>query len=599
MTKVSQLKLAGCLEAIANRGTGCDACSTGHHSLQHSAGQNWARRHGLLAPMRSFVLAAVLLCCPAFAMRCLAAEEPRQLPPLATDLEERVEVRLVQLRIFALDKEGRPVIDLRPEEVRIQDGGRTYEAAFLDPMKDREDPGAHIRLQLLAPGGPKGPAEARDGAPRSWILFLDREHELREDRDPLIARLESFVDDNFGAADRVAVISYAREVRIETPFTTDRQAVKEAIRYSYDRMTRSRFLNREQQIRLLMTQVRACGWNPYCLGFGMESHAAEARLQAENWLDALEGVLRFSSGTTGRKVVLVVSQGWALDPSREIAGAGGDPAGSDIGDPRLETLTELAIQLDVALHFISAPVDPYRAGPVSVTSTARLHAALGASQRQANAERWWMAEPTGGRVFEAEDPAVGLAEAVALERSGYTLGYYVDDPARPNRSRRIRLECTRPGVELVGPRAYFPEVRPRKTIGGRLQLISADPISTDDGEVLKVGFQVLVDPEDLGYRRAKADVQTNFGVEVTVYSEGGLPLARVHHFLRHAIDRKTWRAGELEVLPIEGWLELSEGSYELRAIVTNPRDQSEGRFSRELRVGYRDQPILRNDFSEE
>jgi VWFA-related protein len=495
-----------------------------------------------------------------------------------------VEVRLVQLRIFALDKEGRPVTVLRPEEVRIQDGGRTYEAAFLDPMKDREDPGAHIRLQLLAPGGPKGPAEARDGAPRSWIPFLDRENEPRQGRDAMIAGLESFIENSFGPADHVAVHSYARETRMETSFTNDRKALERAIRDTCAHPTRSRFVNRERLIRLLVMQLRACDGDPDCAAFSGESHRAEVNLGADNWLDALEGVLRFASGSRGRKTVLVASPGWALDAGSEISVASGLLPRAGLGNPRLETLTELATKLDVALHFISPPVDPLGAGPIDVSFTGPVDAALGASQRQANAEHWWMAEPTRGRVFEAEDPAVGLAEAVTLERSGYTLGSYVEDPPRPNRSRRIRLECTRPGVELVGPRAYFHEVEPPGSIRGELQIVSSAPVSAGDSAVRRLQFNILIDPEDLGYRRAKGEVQANFGVEVTVHTEGGLPLARVYHFIQHAIDRKIWREDDLEALPIEGWVELSDGTYELRVIVTNPRDGSEGRYSRQLTI---------------
>jgi VWFA-related protein len=474
--------------------------------------------------------------------------------PLPTGLEEQVEVRLVQIRIFALDKDGRPVTDLRPEEVRVRDAGKAYVAAFLDPVRDRDGSGDHVRMQLLAPGGPEQPADAHDGEPRSWVLFLDRENEPREARDAVIAGLESFVENSFGPADRVAVLSYAREIRMETSFTTDREALKQGIREAYAHRTRSYYFDRERQIRM---SLRGSG------GGGMGG------VHADNWRNAVEGVLRFTAGVEGRKAVLVVTPGWGLciDPIE------------------LLPLIELAMQLDVTLHFISPPVDPYGAGPVSVTSTAALHAALGASQRAANREYWWMAGPTGGRVFEAETPAIGLTGAVALERSGYTLGYYVDDPPPPNRSRRIRLKSTRPGVELIGPRGYYQEVHPSKPIRGDLQVVSSRPVDTGDVRAVRLDFQVALEPEDLGYRREKGEVQANFGLEITVHAEGGLPLARVYHFIQHALDRRTWTAGDLPPLTIDGWLELSEGTYELRAVVTNPRDESEGRFSRRLRVG--------------
>lgn len=51
------------------------------------------------------------------------------------EFEEEIEVRLVTLPVLARDRRGRPVTDLRPEELEVREGrGRRYPVAFLTPF---------------------------------------------------------------------------------------------------------------------------------------------------------------------------------------------------------------------------------------------------------------------------------------------------------------------------------------------------------------------------------------------------------------------------------------------------------------------------------
>ena len=62
-------------------------------------------------------LALALLLALTTPLLAQTSDEPRP-----SELVEEVSVRLVQLTIFATDEEGRPVLDLRPEELRVKDG---------------------------------------------------------------------------------------------------------------------------------------------------------------------------------------------------------------------------------------------------------------------------------------------------------------------------------------------------------------------------------------------------------------------------------------------------------------------------------------------
>ena len=58
-----------------------------------------------------------------------------------------------------------------------------------------------------------------------------------------------------------------------------------------------------------------------CLRGLMLEYADEVRPQAEDYLEALEGLIRYAGGVLGRVTVLGLSHGVAVDPSAELMAA--------------------------------------------------------------------------------------------------------------------------------------------------------------------------------------------------------------------------------------------------------------------------------------
>ena len=549
---------------------------------------------GRMVPTRAIQLLYPTLAVVLLAFSLTSAEQKtEEQKPIESELSERVDVRLVQITIFAVDEDGRPVKDLKPAEVVVKDKRKRINIAFLDPFEEEERSPVTVRLFINVPGGPARPITGNGGTGRYYILYLDVENQPLLDRQGVATAALQFVERDFNASDQVAVVSFNGEIKLEASFTTSREETVAAVAKAYERSSSPR-LGRTRRMRDLLTRLRGCS-SDSCISMAMSSYALEMRHHAEDFLRTLEGIIRYAGGLHGRKAVLAVTHGVALDPQRELdeaieytqgIGALNSPSLGDEGAAnlhKLDRISDLAIQQNVALHFITQPphgIGTFGAHAGSPGSPGA--SPFEASQAQAQTEMQHIADSTGGRVVIADDPYRGLQEALSLERSGYVLGYYLDKPPEPNQFRRVKIESNRKGVRIIGPRGYYQSREPKKTVDGTLVL--GDTPSPGSMGRQRIPFTMRVNPRELGYKVKKGEAGTNFTLETSVLHEKGRLLARTYHFINHAYGPQDWKSKDVEPLQISGWVELPPGRYELRAIIRNPKAETQGRYSQVILV---------------
>ena len=542
--------------------------------------------------MKSSSMTGIRTCCALMSAAVVAGSPLAREDPVPSELRETVEVRLIQLTVLAVDADGRPVTDLEPDEIVVKDKGKRYVVEFLDPVEIPEVPAVRARLFVNVPGGPSRPVPTGGGARDHFLLFLDIENEPPLGRKEYREGALRFARDGFDASFQVAVMSYDGEINTESPFTTDREVMLQAVEAAYRRRGRPK-LSRVRAMRNLITRIASCA-DRVCINDATASYALEVRSHGEDFIRALEGVVRYASGLEGRKVVMAVSAGASLNPSYEINEAiryargnfDAPPAHEDEGSAnltRLDALAQLANRHDVTLHFVSRPPE----GLSSFAALARPSASpgadpIGASFAQAHREMSQMARATGGRLEIREDTDRGLDDLLWLERQGYRLGYYLDAAPRPDEVRRVNVACTRPGVEILVPRSYYRGDGTKKKVETTMSL-SDRPSVFPDGR-RRIPFTIEVDPRSLGYRVKGGEARTDFTLATTLRLEDGRTLASTYHFVRHAYDKKQWKKKDIEPLAITGWVEVPPGSYEVAVEITNPRSQRLGRISRPLVV---------------
>src|SRR5215831_17166388 len=140
-------------------------------------------------------------------------------PPIKTGVEERVEVRLVQVNFIAKDGKGNPVTGLTQDDVEITEGGTPRRLAFLQPYYERRDDASRA-------ASPETRA-AVAVTPGRWIVFVvDNYSASQGTKLGAIRALNEFVEKTLAPSDHVAIVAFTGKTEVVQSFTSDREKLK-------------------------------------------------------------------------------------------------------------------------------------------------------------------------------------------------------------------------------------------------------------------------------------------------------------------------------------------------------------------------------------
>ncbi len=113
----------------------------------------------------------------------------------------RIETRLVNLNVKALDKSGKPITNLKPEDFAVFEDGTKQEVAHFKPVN----------------------------APVNLILLLDLSGSTQKKRKGMIEAANRFID-SLPAGDKISIVAFTRQYKPLTDFTADKVALKTAVK---------------------------------------------------------------------------------------------------------------------------------------------------------------------------------------------------------------------------------------------------------------------------------------------------------------------------------------------------------------------------------
>ncbi len=412
-------------------------------------------------------------------LRAQAPEKAAELPPLG--------VEVVRIDVVVTDKGGRPKAGLAREDFAVLEDGKPQTlvqfAAFARPL-----PGA--------PPPPSPPAETEadetaDLSPRRYVvLVIDDVHMDFSSLVRAKKALTRFVEEDLDPEDQVALVTTSGGRALSQEFTGDRAVLAQVISRLSAQDRRAEWGGvphiTEYQAELIE------GGDPAALDVAvqevMQQSLFEDRASAEErarvkahgifaesvhgsrlTLEALEGLTRGLAGLSGRKVLVLVSDGFLTGLSAR-SGAGFD----------IRSITDAGTRAGVVIYSLEARglTAPPPGG--SASSRARFlpstFSAIDSMQRQSEeATRDAMhalAADTGGfLVHNSNNLRAGLRQILADTETYYVLAYEPTNTTHDGAYRHIEVRL--PGRRDVKVRArtgYFaPDDRRASAPSGKPQ----------------------------------------------------------------------------------------------------------------------------------
>ncbi len=370
---------------------------------------------------------------------------------------EIVDVRVVNVEVVVTDGKQR-VEGLRHEDFRLLVDGQEVPIEYFTEVRD------HLAVKPAEPGTPAGLSEAAAAltpgaaAGTRFLVFIDDDFSIPPHRDRVLRSLGEQAS-LLGPDDRMAVVAWdGREVELLAGWTGS--AAELEATFAAARKRRAYGLQRRNELRNPIFQYTSRLESRKAIG-DPSARGAQIYFRVGRAVDAASSALRGFARTPGRKVMLLLSGGWAVpDPS----GAPGSEytADHELFAPLLDTANRLGYTLyPVDLMGVEAA----GIGQIKYRTLDETNIAAAGNRRSDRIEEdalFHLAAETGGRAFLDGGGIHALEGAIEDVASYYWLGF---SPSwrEDDRRHRVKVEVRRKGLKARSRHSFSDLSRSSET----------------------------------------------------------------------------------------------------------------------------------------
>jgi VWFA-related protein len=374
-----------------------------------------------------------------FTFPVMAQEEEQQ--PETPPLLETIDVRVINVDAVVTDRRGNPITGLTIDDFEIYENGRPQRITNFYEVNDTrirrvtrtadgQEPVEHIEETT--------PAERPPQLRRKIVFFVDNLSLHPFNRNRVFRAFQDFVDDVMQEGDEAMIATWNRSMKIRVPFTSDRSYLKQEFEsLGGESALGTHFASEKRMLEERIREART---------------VHEAILEVRSWAMSVEhdlrqtvrgvnGLLENLAGVDGRKIMVMTSEGFYIQPGREMfyfvedvrrekSDWGGDGGGillqgmSFDSTSLIRSIANTANANDITLYTLHAgglmgleSVSASRAEPISMTVQQQ---ALSNSSEALQL----MADMTGGLATVGTNNFKGAMERIERDlNSYYSLGY--------------------------------------------------------------------------------------------------------------------------------------------------------------------------------
>lgn len=394
---------------------------------------------------------------------------------------------MVRVDVVAEDEDGRPVTDLRPEELVLTDEGRREEivaftAPATEPVPETPKPLPRNtftnRLETL----PATPASV------TAILF-DGLNTPMANQEFAKQRVIGFLR-QLPPGNRVSLYTLGLGPRVLVDFTTDTEPLIRALeQYRGERRAEA------GETPLSLPDAGLERFDSWLQELSLNLVERYAKDRALRTVRSLVAIANHLERVPGRKNLIWVSGSFPVAwITRDSVPLPGPPSKQDLR-PEIERAARALASSNLAVYPVDArglrSTGEYAPGRERISRQAQFADRSGFETMETLAER------TGGQAFvNSNDLGQALRRAIDDSRAAYTVGYEPSHDEWNGEFRRIEVKTTRPGVRLRHRRGYFAQPAVPTDDGYRRGVLDAATWSPMDAT--RLGVTVRATPSSDG-----------------------------------------------------------------------------------------------------
>ncbi|MGZ7042809.1 MAG: VWA domain-containing protein, partial [Thermoanaerobaculia bacterium] len=250
----------------------------------------------------------------------------QQTPPPSTQpsgevpkLVESIDVRVINIDVVVTDRKGNPITGLKQDDFELLENG------VLKPISNfYEVEAPHVAPAApatTATGAPPAPVAARpaeeipDNQKRRILFFIDNLSLHPFNRNRVFKEMKEFAKTSMRPGDEAMIATYNRSLKVRVPFTRDVTVIQGTLdiiagESALGISTRSERADTEGRIRDAQTYDDAVAI--------ARQYSQSIEHDLRQSVSSLNGLLTTLAGVEGKKILVLTSEGFPMQPGREM-----------------------------------------------------------------------------------------------------------------------------------------------------------------------------------------------------------------------------------------------------------------------------------------
>jgi VWFA-related protein len=260
---------------------------------------------------------AVALCSTSL----FAQQQPAPQPPDLTQLSERVDVRVINVDVVVTDRKGNTVPGLKQDDFEI------YENGVQKPISNFYAIDGPKPLNVTAvqtPATPPPAASATSAEPqredipenlrRRIIFFVDNLSLAPFNRNKVFTQMKEFAKTAMRPGDEAMIATFNRSMKVRVPFTHDTKQIEQTL----DIIAGESALGLSNRSERKDVEGRIKDAQSYDDAIATaRTYAASVEHDLRQAVESLNGLMSTLAGVEGKKILVLTSEGFPMQPGKE------------------------------------------------------------------------------------------------------------------------------------------------------------------------------------------------------------------------------------------------------------------------------------------
>lgn len=244
------------------------------------------------------------------------AAQKKQSEPELPKLIENIDVRVINVDVVVTDKRGNPIPGLKQEDFEIFENGAPkpisnfFEVAGGRPKIDASEVGGNVTEPATTTK-----EEIPDNMKRRIIFYVDNLSLSPFNRNRVFEQTKGFVKQVMRPGDEAMIATYNRSMKVRVPFTRDPAQIESIL----DSLAKESGLGIANKSERKSTEDRIRDANSYDEAVGIaRQYASSIEHDLRQGVQSLNALMSTLAGVEGKKVLVLTSEGFPIQPGREM-----------------------------------------------------------------------------------------------------------------------------------------------------------------------------------------------------------------------------------------------------------------------------------------